>query len=109
MADLLNPDALHHGLDQLNGWTGTSEGLDKTYRFADAAEAERFVQRVADLGDRMNHHADVTPEGNTVRLHIVSHSAGGVTQQCLDLATAIDTGEAHGDANLDNPRAGETS
>ena len=41
-------------------------------------------------------------------LHIVNHSAGGVTQECLDLATAIETGEAHGDANLDNPLAGPT-
>ena len=109
MADLLNPDALHHGLDQLNGWAGTSDGLDKTYVFADEAAAKGFAQRVADLGDRMNHHADVTSDGTTVRLHILSHAAGGVTQQCLDLATAIDTGEAHGDANLDNPLAGETS
>ena len=106
MADLLNPDALHHGLDQLNGWTGTTAGLDKTYWFDDEAAAQRFVQRVNDLGDRMNHHADLTPEGTVVRVHIVSHSAGGVTQECVDLATAIETGEAHGDANPDNPAAG---
>ncbi|MDP9405982.1 MAG: 4a-hydroxytetrahydrobiopterin dehydratase [Actinomycetota bacterium] len=109
MTDLLNPDALHHGLDQLPGWGGTTEGLTKTYTFADFAEAMRFVNRVADLAERAGHHPDITVRWNTVRLDVVSHSAGGVTQADLDLAAAIDTGEAHGDANPDNPNAGQTA
>ena len=108
MADLLNPDALHHALAQLNGWEGTSSGLHKTYRFGDEAAANTFADRVALIADQMNHHPEVTTAGSDVRLKLVTHSAGGVTQQDLDLATAIDTGESHGDANLDNPRAGET-
>ena len=109
MADLLNPDALHHGIDQLPGWQGTTQGLDKTFRFRDFAEAMAFVNRVADIAERLNHHPDITVRWNTVDLHIVSHEAGGVTQECLDLATAIETGEAHGDANPDNPLAGSES
>ncbi len=109
MADLLNPDALHHALDQLDGWSGTTERLSKTYRFADATAAERFVERVSTVADAMNHHPEVTVDGSSVRLDLVTHSAGGVTQSDLDLATRIDTGESHGDANLDNPAAGETA
>ena len=108
MADVLNPDALHHGLDQLDGWTGTQQGLDKSYAFASEAQANSFVERVMAIADKLNHHPDVEMRGYTVNLHIVSHEAGGVTQECLDLATAIDTGEAHGDANPDNPIAGTT-
>ena len=109
MADLLNPDAIHHALDQLPGWAGTQEGLDKTFVFADFAESRAFVNRVADIAERLNHHPDITVQWNKVGLHIVSHAAGGVTQECLDLATAIETGEAHGDANLGNPAAGPTA
>lgn len=109
MADVLNPDALHHGLDQLNGWAGTEAGIHKTYEWADFAEAIRFVNRVAEVAEGMNHHPDITVNWNKVRLDVVSHSAGGVTQSDLDLAARIDTGEAHGDANLDNPHAGETA
>ena len=106
MTDQLNPDALHEGLNQLSGWTGTKAGIDKTYSFADDAAAQAFVRRVGALADEMDHHPDVTTEGSTVRLSLVTHSAGGVTQKDLDLATRIDTGEAHGDANPDNPAAG---
>lgn len=110
MTDLLNPDALHHGLDQLDGWEGTgSDGIEKRYTFPDGPAAEGFLERVSALADRLNHHPEVQHDGSTVTLRLITHSAGGVTQKDLDLAAAIDTGEAHGDANLDNPAAGETS
>lgn len=106
VTDQLNPDALHQGLNQLEGWGGTNEGLHKTYQFPDSQTARGFVARVSALADRMDHHPDVEIEGGQVTLSLVTHSAGGVTQKDLDLATAIDTDEAHGDANPDNPDAG---
>ncbi|MPZ73688.1 MAG: 4a-hydroxytetrahydrobiopterin dehydratase [Nitriliruptorales bacterium] len=106
MTDELNPDALHKALNELNGWSGTKDGIHKTYRFTDADLARAFVDRVSTLADQMNHHPDVSVDGGTVELLLVTHSAGGVTQKDLDLATRIDTGEAHGDANPDNPAAG---
>lgn len=109
MADPLNPDALFKGLNELDGWEGTTDGISKTYRFASAAAAEAFVERVAALADEMNHHPDVSTDGAQVRLDLVTHSAGGVTHHDLDLATRIETGEAHGDANPDNPAAGRVS
>ncbi|HVM00566.1 MAG TPA: 4a-hydroxytetrahydrobiopterin dehydratase [Egibacteraceae bacterium] len=90
MADLLNPDALHHGLDRLDGWTGTVEGIARTFAFADFAEAMRFVNAVAEVAEEANHHPDIAVSWNTVRLHLVTHSAGGVTQNDLDLAARID-------------------
>jgi 4a-hydroxytetrahydrobiopterin dehydratase len=109
MTDQLNPDALFKGLNELHGWSGTTDGIEKTYSFRDAGTARSFTDRVSVLADEMNHHPDVTTDGSTVRLFLVTHSAGGVTQKDLDLATRIDTGEAHGDANPDNPAAGRTS
>lgn len=90
MADVLNPDALHQGLDQLDGWEGTLEGIAKTYRFADFAGSIRFVNRVAEKAEAANHHPDITVSWNTVKLDLVTHSAGGVTQADLDLAERID-------------------
>jgi 4a-hydroxytetrahydrobiopterin dehydratase len=90
MADLLNPDALQHALDRLDGWEGTTEGIERHYRFPDFAAAMRFVNRVAELAEELNHHPDIDVRWNTVRLGLVSHSAGGVTQADLDLAAKID-------------------
>lgn len=109
MADVLNPDALHHGLDQLDGWAGDADGIQKVYEFGDFRQAMAFVNQVADIAEDANHHPDIAISWNTVMLTLVTHSAGGVTHADLDLATRVDTGESHGDANPDNPRAGETT
>lgn len=91
MADLLNPDALHHALGELEGWGGTTEQIAKTYTFSDFAESMRFVNRVADVAEEMNHHPDIHIRWNKVTLEIASHAAGGVTQECIELAHRTDT------------------
>lgn len=106
MTDQLNPDALHKGLNELPGWSGTEDGIAKTYEFDDAGAARGFAERVSALADRVDHHPDVEIDAARVRLFLVTHSAGGVTQKDLDFATQVETGEAHGDANPDNPAAG---
>ena len=90
MADVLNPDALHHELDRLAGWGGTLEGLEKTFTFADFAGSVAFVNRVAAVADELDHHPDVAISWNKVTLRLVSHSAGGVTQSDVELARRID-------------------
>jgi 4a-hydroxytetrahydrobiopterin dehydratase len=90
VTDVLNPDAVHHALDQLPGWSGGTDGIAKDYTFADFAEAMRFVNGVADLAEAANHHPDIAISWNKVTLSLVTHSAGGVTQADLDLAARID-------------------
>ncbi|HEY8338777.1 MAG TPA: 4a-hydroxytetrahydrobiopterin dehydratase [Egibacteraceae bacterium] len=90
MTDRLNPDAIHHALDRLDGWNGGEEKLSKTYRFADFAEAMRFTNRVAEVAEEIGHHPDITIRWNEVRLDLTTHSAGGVTQADLDLAATLD-------------------
>jgi 4a-hydroxytetrahydrobiopterin dehydratase len=90
MADVLNPDALHHALDELASWEGTTDQIAKTYRFANFAEAMRFVNRVARIAEDMNHHPDIHISWNKVTLEIASHAAGGVTQDCIELAHRVD-------------------
>jgi 4a-hydroxytetrahydrobiopterin dehydratase len=93
MTDVLNPDALQTNLHDLPGWDGTvDEGIRKIYEFADFAGSIAFVNRVAEIAEDMNHHPDIGISWNRVELRILSHSAGGVTQDCLDLAARIDAG-----------------
>lgn len=90
MADVLNPDALHHELDRLQGWQGTTSGIQKTFAFADFNGSVGFVNRVARVADERNHHPDVQISWNKVTLTLVTHSAGGVTQADIELARVLD-------------------
>ncbi len=90
MTDLLNADALHHELNRLQGWGGTVERITKTYEFADFAESMDFVNRVAQKAEEANHHPDIHISWNKVTLELVTHSAGGVTQNDIDLARRVE-------------------
>ena len=90
MADVLNPDAIHQEVNRLDGWGGTTDGLTKTYHFRDETTARDFLDRVARVADELDHHPEVTHNEEHVALRLVTHSAGGVTQQDVELARAID-------------------
>jgi 4a-hydroxytetrahydrobiopterin dehydratase len=90
MTDVLNPDALHELLDKLDGWEGTTDLIAKTYTFDDFAGSMAFVNRVADLAEAADHHPDIHVSWNKVTLELVTHSAGGVTQNDITLAERID-------------------
>jgi ribonuclease D len=91
MADVLNPDALHHELDQLNGWHGTSkEGISKRFTFDDFAGSIAFVNRVADHAEQAGHHPDLAISWDTVTVTYVTHSENGVTQADVEEARAVD-------------------
>lgn len=91
MADVLNPDALHHELDRLDGWSGTSkEGISKTYTFDDFAGSIAFVNEIAEQAEQANHHPDLTISWNKVTVTYISHSANGVTQSDIEQARLID-------------------
>jgi ribonuclease D len=94
MAERLNPDALHQTIAKLDGWDGTVDRIERTYEFTDFADAMQFVNRVAELAERANHHPDIHVSWNKVTLVLTTHSAGGVTQRDIELAQQIDGTEA---------------
>jgi 4a-hydroxytetrahydrobiopterin dehydratase len=60
-------------------------------KFDDFAAAMAYVNRVADLAEKANHHPDVLVHGwNKVRLTLTMHSEGGLTENDFQMARRID-------------------
>ena len=55
----------------------------------DFAEAMAFVNAVAEVAERRNHHPDIAVHWNTVTLTQWSHSAGGITAADVEAAKEI--------------------
>ena len=72
------------------GWRRSGEAIERTYRFRDFNEAMVFVNRVASLAERANHHPDVTIRYSEVTLSVWTHSDGGLTPKDFALARSID-------------------
>ncbi|MGA8111701.1 MAG: 4a-hydroxytetrahydrobiopterin dehydratase [Acidobacteriaceae bacterium] len=59
--------------------------------FGNFVEAMQFVNGVAELAEGAGHHPDIDIRYNKVRLALISHDAGGLTERDFDLAAAIDS------------------
>ena len=82
--------AVAAALAALPGWSRVGHAITRTYRFDDFRGALVFVNRVAELAERQQHHPDIDIRYNQVRLSIWTHDAGGLTERDFRLAAALD-------------------
>lgn len=76
-------------LHTLPDWKYEGGTLVREYTFADFAAAFAFVARLAMLAEKANHHPDIDIRYNKVRVALVSHDAGGVTERDIAMAGEI--------------------
>ena len=89
---LLSDYEIEHRLSEMDEWHLTRTGeIERDIQLADFASALEFVNRVGALAEQANHHPDILLHGwNKVRLTLMTHSEGGLTEADFSLAVAID-------------------
>jgi len=105
MVELLSDIAIQRELGHLTGWSRRGDLLTRTYQFRNFQDSMDFVNRVAELAEKANHHPDIDIRYSKVTLSLSSHDAGGITQKDLDLATAIDAGSPSDPPDTDSAPA----
>src|SRR3954467_13032570 len=86
----LSSDQLSAALERLPAWTGDGDGIHRTVELPGFRDAVAAIVSIADVAEDMDHHPDIDLRWRTLHLHLVSHSAGGVTELDLELARRID-------------------
>jgi 4a-hydroxytetrahydrobiopterin dehydratase len=77
-------------LEALAGWTRDGDEIAKTFDCGSFADAIAFVVQVGFLAERADHHPDIDVRWKNVRIALTTHSANGLTNRDLDLATEIE-------------------
>jgi 4a-hydroxytetrahydrobiopterin dehydratase len=90
MSKKLDESQIRASLSTLPKWKLEQGQLVRTATFDDFKQAMKFVNNVADLAEKAGHHPDIDIRYNKVRLALVTHDAGGITQNDLSLAQDID-------------------
>ena len=73
-----------------DGWVIAGDALHRELKFADFSEAWGFMNRVALLAERAQHHPNWSNVWNKVTIELTTHDAGDtVTDKDVELATAI--------------------
>jgi 4a-hydroxytetrahydrobiopterin dehydratase len=87
---VLDDDVVEQRVAELEGWQLEAGKLHRELEFADFSEAFGFMARVALAAEKMDHHPDWSNSWNRVVIDITNHAAGGITDLCFELVTAVD-------------------
>lgn len=83
---ILSAQEITARLERLPGFSIEVGELVKTFHFKDFRAALAFVNQVGELAENAGHHPDIDIRYNRVRLALVTHDAGGLTEKDFDLA-----------------------
>ena len=87
---ILSRDDVREKLKLLPDWKEEQDEIIRQAEFSNFVAAMDFVNAVACKAEAAGHHPDIDIRYNKVRLALVSHDAGGLTQRDFDLAESIE-------------------
>ena len=87
----LSPEAIEKELKNLAGWSVHNGKLHKEFQFDDFNQAFGFMTRAAMHIEKMNHHPEWFNVYNKLTVEFMTHDAGGITQNDINLAKILNS------------------
>jgi 4a-hydroxytetrahydrobiopterin dehydratase len=77
-------------LTDLVGWETKENTIVKDYGFKGFSTAIEFINQLAPVAEKLNHHPTITNSYNRVKLSLTTHSAKGLTKTDFKFAQEAD-------------------
>ena len=77
-------------LNESKEWGNSNKKLEKTFKFKNFNESIDFVNKIAKIAEKQNHHPDIEINYNKVKIAITDHEKGGVSEKCHKFVNAVD-------------------
>jgi 4a-hydroxytetrahydrobiopterin dehydratase len=90
MAKLSEPEILDR-MPSAKGWERLGDMLVRSWQFPSFRRALEFVNQVAAMAEKHDHHPDIILSYRQVRLELSTHSDGGLTPLDFNFASEINT------------------
>lgn len=87
---LLTDAEIEEGLKGLQGWERKGNEIVRVYKNKSFVDSLGFVNKVAILAEKADHHPDILIQYRNVTLTLSTHSKGGLTEKDFSLAREID-------------------
>ena len=87
----LSDEQIRNELGNLSGWSVVNGKLHKEFIFKDFIEAFGFMTTAALHIEKMNHHPEWFNVYNKIKIDLVTHDAGGITQNDVNLAKTLNS------------------
>jgi 4a-hydroxytetrahydrobiopterin dehydratase len=90
MTDKLNDKQIETNLLTLNNWERDQDAIKKEWIFKDFLASMDFLNKVARIAEKHNHHPEIFNVYNKVSLRYSTHDAGSLTELDFIVAKEID-------------------
>lgn len=87
---LLSENDINEKLSKMENWNQVGKEITKTFKFKNFIESVGFVNKVAILAEKSDHHPDILIKYSKVNINLSTHSEGGITEKDFKLANKID-------------------
>jgi len=88
---LLTTSDIQAALRALDGWSEQNNAIHKTIKFDSYMDGINFVNQLAEVAETHNHHPDLMVGWCRVDVTFPAHDQGGVTNQCISMAKAVES------------------
>ena len=86
----LSAEQVATAVAELTHWDGDPQGIYRRLDFPSFRAAVDAVGQIADVAEEMDHHPDLDLRYDSLRVAVVTHDVGGVTELDLELARRVD-------------------
>jgi len=87
----LSSEEIKKELSNLSGWSEVDGKLHKEFQFDDFNQAFGFMTRAAMEIEKMNHHPEWFNVYNKLSVDLMTHDAGGITENDVNLAKILNS------------------
>jgi len=77
-------------LSKLDSWKQVEQKISKTYKFKDFLQSLNFVNKIAAICEKQNHHPDIEFGWGYAKITFTTHDAAGLTELDFETAALID-------------------
>ena len=86
----MNNELMDKIKSDLNGWAIQNELLVKEFVFSTFQDAINFVNAVAKIADEVDHHPDIFISYSKVKISLITHDLGQISEKDYLLAKEIE-------------------
>lgn len=87
---MLSLQQLTEKMSKLDDWSIEGNSILKQFEFKDFKESMIFVNNLAEISEKINHHPEIFINYNFVRVTLTTHSVEELTDKDFSLAEEID-------------------
>ena len=85
----LSEQEIEQEVKKLQGWKVINGKLNRTFEFKSFVQAFGFMTKVAMQAEKMNHHPEWFNVYSSVKIDLVTHDIGGISNYDIKLAGVI--------------------